>query len=256
VAPEIFRRLGAHVTVVADAPDGRNINAGCGSTHMQALAQMMPQADHDIGFAFDGDGDRVLAVDRLGAVIDGDELLALAALHLRERGRLSGDGVVVTVMTNFGFHQAMERAGLSVASTNVGDRYVLEELRQRGWTLGGEQSGHMIEMGFNRTGDGIASALLTLEALGGRDLSERAAMARLPQRLVSVRVRDRSALENAPAVAEAVRSAADSLAGRGRVLVRSSGTEPLVRVMVEAPSEDEADRLCEQLVAAVQRDLA
>jgi phosphoglucosamine mutase len=256
VAPEIFRRLGANVTVVADAPDGRNINAGCGSTHMQALAQVVPQGGHDIGFAFDGDGDRVLAVDRLGAVVDGDELLALAALHLSERGRLSGDGVVVTVMTNYGFHRAMERAGLSVASTNVGDRYVLEELRQRGWTLGGEQSGHMIEMGFNRTGDGIASALLTLEALGGRDLSERAAMARLPQRLVNVRVRDRSALEHAPAVAEAVRSAADSLAGRGRVLVRPSGTEPLVRVMVEAPSEDEANQLCEQLVAVVQRDLA
>jgi phosphoglucosamine mutase len=256
VAPEIFRRLGANVTVVADAPDGRNINAGCGSTHMQALAQVVPQGGHDIGFAFDGDGDRVLAVDRLGAVVDGDELLALAALHLSERGRLSGDGVVVTVMTNYGFHRAMERAGLSVASTNVGDRYVLEELRQRGWTLGGEQSGHMIEMGFNRTGDGIASALLTLEALGGRDLSERAAMARLPQRLVNVRVRDRSALEHAPAVAEAVRSATDSLAGRGRVLVRPSGTEPLVRVMVEAPSEDEANQLCEQLVAVVQRDLA
>jgi phosphoglucosamine mutase len=256
VAPEIFRRLGANLTVVADAPDGRNINAGCGSTHMQALAQMVPQGGHDIGFAFDGDGDRVLAVDRLGAVVDGDELLALAALHLRERGRLSGAGVVVTVMTNYGFHRAMERAGLSVASTNVGDRYVLEELRQRGWTLGGEQSGHIIEMGFNRTGDGIASALLTLEALGGRDLSERAAMARLPQRLVNVRVRDRNALEHAPAVAEAIRSAADSLAGRGRVLVRPSGTEPLVRVMVEAPSEDEADQLCEQLVAVVQRDLA
>ena len=150
----------------------------------------------------------------------------------------------------------MERAGLRVATTNVGDRYVLEELRQRGWTLGGEQSGHMIEMGFNCTGDGIASALLTLEALGGRDLSERAAMARLPQRLVSVRVRDRDALEHAPAVAEAVRSAADSLAGRGRVLVRPSGTEPLVRVMVEAPSEDEAHQLCEQLAAVVQRDLA
>src|SRR2546421_4197296 len=175
VAPEIFRRLGANVTVVADAPDGRNINAECGSTHVHALAAMVPQGGHDIAFAFDGDGDRVLAVDRLGAVVDGDELLALAALHLRDRGRLSGDGVVVTVMTNYGFHSAMERAGLSVATTNVGDRYVLEELRQRGWTLGGEQSGHMIEMGFNRTGDGIASALMTLEALDGRDLSGRAA---------------------------------------------------------------------------------
>jgi phosphoglucosamine mutase len=164
--------------------------------------------------------------------------------------------VVVTVMTNYGFHRAMEQAGVSVATTNVGDRYVLEELRRRGWNLGGEQSGHMIEMGFNRTGDGIAGALLALEALQGRDLSERAAMARLPQRLVNVRVRDRDALEHAPAVAEGIRSAADGLAGRGRVLVRSSGTEPLVRVMVEAPSEDEAEELCERLAALVQRELA
>jgi phosphoglucosamine mutase len=256
VAPEIFRRLGADVTVVADAPDGRNINADCGSTHVQALAEIVARGGHAIGFAFDGDGDRVLAVDRVGAVVDGDELLALAALHMRERGRLSGDGVVVTVMTNYGFHRAMQQAGVAVATTNVGDRYVLEELRQRGWALGGEQSGHIIDMGFNRTGDGIASALLTLEALAGRDLSQRAAMERLPQRLVNVRVRDRDALEHAPAVAEAVRSTEEGLAGRGRVLVRPSGTEPLVRVMVEAPSEDEAQELCERLAALVQRDLA
>jgi phosphoglucosamine mutase len=256
VAPEIFRRLGAHVTVLADAPDGRNINADCGSTHLHALARAVPAGGHDIGFAFDGDGDRVLAVDRAGAFVDGDELLALAAVHLRRDGRLSGDGVVVTVMTNYGFHSAMAQAGVAVATTNVGDRYVIEELRERGWILGGEQSGHIIDMGFNRTGDGIASALLTLEALAGRDLSERDAMVRLPQRLVNVRVRDRDALEHAPAVAEAVRSTADGLAGRGRVLVRPSGTEPLVRVMVEAPSEDEAQQLCERLAALVQRELA
>jgi phosphoglucosamine mutase len=256
VAPAIFTRLGARVTAIADAPDGRNINAGCGSTHVHVLADLVRQGGHAIGFAFDGDGDRVLAVDRAGAVVDGDELLALAALHLRERGRLSGDGVVVTVMTNYGFHSAMAQAGVAVATTNVGDRYVLEELRRREWTLGGEQSGHIIDMGFNHTGDGIASALLTLEALAGRDLSERAAMTRLPQRLVSVRVRDRTALEHSPTVADAVRSAADALAGRGRVLVRPSGTEPLVRVMVEAPSEEEAARLCDRLAELVQRELA
>jgi phosphoglucosamine mutase len=255
VAPEIFRRLGANVTAIAAQPDGRNINAGCGSTHVQALAEAVRAQDHAIGFAFDGDGDRVLAVDRAGAVVDGDELLALAALHLAERDRLSGPGVVVTVMTNYGFHSAMEQAGIAVASTAVGDRYVLEELRRRRWRLGGEQSGHIIDMDFNCTGDGIASALLTLEALGGRDLTERAAIARLPQRLVSVRVRDRDALEHAPAVSEAVRRAGEKLAGRGRVLVRPSGTEPLVRVMVEAPSEDEAQQLCDGLAALVQRDL-
>jgi phosphoglucosamine mutase len=256
VAPEIFRRLGATVTVIADAPDGRNINAGCGSTHIDGLAERVVAGDHAIGFAFDGDGDRVLAVDRNGTVVDGDELLALATLHLRARGRLSGDGVMVTVMTNYGFHAAMEREGVSVGITNVGDRYVLEELRARGWTLGGEQSGHIIDMGFNRTGDGLASALLTLEALAGRDLSERDAMSKLPQRLVNVRVRDRGALENAAAVDAAVRDAEQQLRGRGRVLVRSSGTEPLVRVMVEAPIEQEADEVCSRLVAVVEQELA
>lgn len=255
VAPEIFRRLGAKVTVTAAKPDGRNINAGCGSTHVGALAELVVAGSHALGFAFDGDGDRVLAVDRRGEVVDGDELLALAALHLRDRGRLEGNGVVVTVMTNYGFHAAMEREGVSVASTSVGDRYVLEELRARGWVLGGEQSGHIIEMGFNRTGDGIASALLTLEALAGRDLCERDAMEKLPQRLVNVPVRDRDALERAQGVEDAIRSAALQLAGRGRVLVRPSGTEPLVRVMVEAPSEQEAADVCERLVALVRREL-
>jgi phosphoglucosamine mutase len=256
VAPEIFRRLGANVTVIADAPDGRNINAGCGSTHVHALAERMHGAPHALGFAFDGDGDRVLAVDGSGDVVDGDELMALAALHLRDAGGLTGNGVVVTVMTNYGFHAAMSQAGVKVATTSVGDRYVLEELRARGWRLGGEQSGHIIDMRFNRSGDGIASALLTLEALAGRDLRERSAMAKLPQRLVNVRVRDRDALQRARGVDEAVRSAADALAGRGRVLVRPSGTEPLVRVMVEAPSDEEAQQLCDRLVEVVQRELA
>ena len=255
IAPEIFRRLGARVSVIAAAPDGRNINAGCGSTHVHALAEQVVAGGHALGFAFDGDGDRVLAVDRRGQVVDGDELMALAALHLRERDRLSGNGVAVTVMTNYGFHSAMERAGVAVASTNVGDRYVLEELRARGWVLGGEQSGHIIEMGFNRTGDGIASALLTLEALGGSDLSERDAMAKLPQRLENVKVRDRDALAGARAVEDAVRDAQRSLEGRGRVLVRPSGTEPLVRVMVEAPTDSEAEQVCSQLVELVRREL-
>jgi phosphoglucosamine mutase len=256
VGPEIFRRLGAKVTVTADAPDGRNINAGCGSTHVQALAGRMTGEGHAVGFAFDGDGDRVLAIDRRGGVVDGDELMALAALHLRDAGRLAGNGVAVTVMTNYGFHSAMARAGVDVAVANVGDRYVLEELRARGWALGGEQSGHIIDMGFNRTGDGLAGALLTLEALAGRDLAERDAMAKLPQRLVNVRVRDRGALEQATDVRAAVSAADEALAGRGRVLVRPSGTEPLVRVMVEAPSEQEADEVCNRLVTLVERELA
>jgi phosphoglucosamine mutase len=256
VAPEIFRRLGATVNVVADSPDGRNINAGCGSTHVRELAGQVLAGGHAVGFAFDGDGDRVLAVDGAGEVVDGDELMALAALHLKRTGRLAGGGVAVTVMTNYGFHAAMRDADIAVASTKVGDRYVLEELRARGWVLGGEQSGHIIDIGFNRSGDGIASALLALEALGGAPLSARDAMHKLPQRLVNVRVRDREALEHADAVADAVRAADDALSGRGRVLVRPSGTEPLVRVMVEAPTDTEADEVCARLVALVERELA
>jgi phosphoglucosamine mutase len=255
VAPEIFRRLGAHVEAVAAEPDGRNINDGVGSTHVERLAERMGEGGFDAAFAFDGDGDRVLAVDRRGTVVDGDELIALAALHLRERGRLPGDGVAVTVMTNYGFHQAMEAAGVNVATTPVGDRHVLAELLERDWALGGEQSGHIIDTGFVPSGDGIAAALLTLEALGERDLAGRDAMTKLPQRLVNVPVADREALEGAEAVWEAVEEESRGLEGRGRVLVRPSGTEPLVRVMVEAPDEAECERVTQRLVDVVERDL-
>jgi phosphoglucosamine mutase len=252
-APEIFRRLSANVTAIADTPDGRNINEGCGSTHVDALAKQVADGGHDVGFAFDGDGDRVLAVDRNGVVVDGDELIALAALHLRDAGRLPGNGVAVTVMTNYGFHSAMREHGIEVATTQVGDRYVLEELRARGWTLGGEQSGHIIDTGFVPSGDGIASALLALESLKGGDLVERDAMSKLPQRLVNVKVSDRDAAMGSDEVAQAVSEASDALEGRGRVLVRPSGTEQLVRVMVEAPDADEADAVCARLVAVVER---
>lgn len=249
VAPEVFRRLGADVTAVGDEPDGRNINDGVGSTHVDALAGQVAEGGFDIGFAFDGDADRVLAVDRTGEVVDGDELIALAALHLNGQGRLGG-GVAVTVMTNYGFHTAMREAGVEVAVTDVGDRYVLEALLERGWSLGGEQSGHIIDTGFVPSGDGIASALLTLEALGGDDLTERSAMARLPQRLVNVKVADKAAA--LAAVEQAAASEGEALDGRGRVLVRASGTEELVRVMVEAPDEDECASVCDRLVAVVE----
>ncbi len=254
-APEIFRRLGAHVDAIADEPDGRNINDGCGSTHVEALAERVRDGAYDAGFAFDGDGDRVLAVDRAGAIVDGDELIALAALHLRAQDRLPGGGVAVTVMTNYGFHTAMATAGIEVATTSVGDRYVLEALRERGWSLGGEQSGHIVELGFAPSGDGIASALLTLEALQDGDLAERHAMEKLPQKLVNVRLPDRAAVERAAAgedMVAAVEREQDALSGRGRVLVRASGTEPLLRVMVEAPSVEEADAVCGRLVERAQ----
>ncbi|CAB4931959.1 unannotated protein [freshwater metagenome] len=249
VGPEIFRRLGADVTVIGGEPDGRNINEGVGSTHVDILAAAVVEGGHDIGFAFDGDGDRVLAADAAGRVIDGDELIALVALHRHRSGRLDG-GVAVTVMTNYGFHRAMADAGVEVCTTAVGDRYVLEALRERGWTLGGEQSGHIIDMGFVASGDGIASALLALEALGDRDLADSPAMTRLPQRLVNVAVADRDAAM--AAVAEAAAEEGAGLDGRGRVLVRPSGTEQLVRVMVEAPEVDECEAVCRRLVALVR----
>ncbi len=256
VAPEIFTRLGADVDLIAAEPDGRNINANCGSTHVHDLASRVRVGGHHAGFAFDGDGDRVLAVDSTGAVVDGDELIAVAAVHLRQQGRLLGDGVAVTVMTNYGFHAAMRDAGIEVVTTGVGDRYVLQALRERRWSLGGEQSGHIIEMGFNATGDGIASALLVLEALGGRSLADRDGMKKLPQKLVNVVIGDRSAFDGADAVHAAIDREAQSLEGRGRVLVRPSGTESLVRVMVEAPSAEEADAVCERLVEVVRAEIA
>jgi phosphoglucosamine mutase len=254
-APEMFRRLGAELEVMADQPDGRNINHGCGSTHLDAVIERVASGTYDLAFAFDGDGDRVLAVDRTGVVVDGDELIALAAIDLRQRDRLVGNGVVVTVMTNFGFHTAMATAGVKVAITAVGDRYVLDELRRRGWALGGEQSGHIIELGFGPSGDGIASALLTLEALGGRDLGDRDAMEKLPQRLVNIRAVDRVVVSTAmrdAAVGNAIEREQAALGGRGRVLVRASGTEPLIRVMVEAPSQGETDDVCGRLTEVVK----
>jgi phosphoglucosamine mutase len=254
-APAIFERLGAEVELMGVEPDGRNINDGCGSTHIEPLAERVATSEAEIGFAFDGDGDRVLAVDGNGRVHDGDELIALAARGMAERGELSG-GVVVTVMSNFGFHQAMEEAGIEVAVTQVGDRYVIDEMQRRGWSLGGEQSGHIIASDFVSTGDGIAAALTTMRELGDRRLEDAVPMRKLPQVLVNVEVADREAVRGAAAVWEAVERESDGLGGRGRVLLRPSGTEPLVRVMVEAPSAEEAEAVCERLVGVVRRELA
>jgi phosphoglucosamine mutase len=184
--------------------------------------------------------------------------VALAAVHLRGAGRLPGNGVAVTVMTNYGFHTAMAQAGVEVATTAVGDRYVLDELRKRGWGLGGEQSGHIIDLGFGPSGDGIASALLTLEALQGGDLAERDVMQKLPQRLVNIRAADRAAQSTAmedPDVQQAIEREDEALRGRGRVLVRASGTEPLIRVMVEAPTAAETDEVCRRLSRVVETAL-
>jgi phosphoglucosamine mutase len=254
-APAIFERLGAEVELVGVEPDGRNINAGCGSTHVEALAERLAASEAEVGFAFDGDGDRVLAADGSGRVHDGDELIALAAKGMAARGELRG-GVVVTVMSNYGFHRAMEEAGIEVAVTQVGDRYVIDEMGKRGWLLGGEQSGHIIASDFVATGDGIAAALMTMRELGERRLEDAVPMEKLPQVLVNVKVADREAIEDAAAVWAAVERENEALGGRGRVLLRPSGTEPLVRVMAEAPSAEEAEAVCERLAGLVREELA
>jgi phosphoglucosamine mutase len=254
-APAIFERLGAAVELLGVEPDGRNINAGCGSTHIEALAERVAASEAEIGFAFDGDGDRVLAVDGAGRVHDGDELIALAARGMAARGELSG-GVVVTVMSNFGFHRAMREAGIEVAVTQVGDRYVIDEMCRRRWPLGGEQSGHIICSDFVSTGDGIAAALMTMRELGEARLADAVPMEKLPQVLINVAVAEREAVEGATALWEAVERESEALEGRGRVLLRPSGTEPLVRVMVEAPSGEEAETVAGRLAALVRSELA
>jgi phosphoglucosamine mutase len=253
-APLIFERLGATVDVVANEPDGVNINRDCGSTHLDPLIGLMTQGGHDVGFAFDGDGDRMLAVDRNGRVLDGDDLIAHGAVHLNERGELGG-GVAVTVMSNYGFHRAMEKLGIEVATTPVGDRYVADELVKRGWMVGGEQSGHVIDRRFTPSGDGIASALLLLESLGGGELSDAQVVEKLPQATINVRVVDRDGLDQASAIWQAVEDESRLLEGRGRVLVRPSGTEPVVRVMAEAPSADECKTVTSRLAEVVEREL-
>jgi phosphoglucosamine mutase len=255
-AADILQAAGADVVAVLSAsPDGLNINDGCGSTDPSALAAAVVDHQADAGLAFDGDADRVIAVDDQGRVVDGDRLLALFAYDLSRRDLLAGDTVVVTVMTNLGFHQAMSAAGIHVHQTPVGDRYVLEALDAHAWSLGGEQSGHIIFRRLATTGDGVLSGLLLLDLLArsqGR-LSELAgaAMVRLPQVLTNVRVRDHAGLSDASVVWDTVRQVEAELGGAGRVLLRPSGTERLVRVMVEAPTESTARHAVDRLAAAV-----
>jgi phosphoglucosamine mutase len=250
-APLLFERLGADVETFACQPDGVNINAGVGSTHLQPLVDRLRAGGHEIGFAFDGDGDRVLAVDAGGTMVDGDELIAQIAVDLNRKDELAGNGVAVTVMTNYGFHTAMQEAGIEVATTDVGDRHVVDELTKRGWALGGEQSGHIVDMRLTPSGDGIAAALMTLEALGGGELRSGAVMKRIPQVMRNVPVADRDALVSAAGVWEAVEGESAALEGRGRVLVRPSGTEPVVRVMAEAPTQEECEAVVSRLSEVV-----
>lgn len=255
VAPEVFRALGADTVVIHDTPDGRNINDQCGATHTASLAAAVMAHGAALGLAFDGDGDRVIAVDHLGNVVDGDRLIALAALLLREEGALHHDTVVVTVMSNLGFHKAMAAAGIHVATTAVGDRYVLEALDAGGFSVGGEQSGHIIYRDLATTGDGLLAGLRLAQYVHGhhRPLAELAAevMTSYPQVLVNVRVRDRHP-RAAEEMAAEIATAEASLAGDGRILVRASGTEPLIRVMVEAATQPLAQKVADDLAAVVR----
>lgn len=262
VAPELFRRLGARVTVIHDAPDGLNINRGCGSTHPEALQEAVVREGAHAGLAFDGDADRVIAVDERGGVVDGDRMLAVAGLHLKRRGRLPHDTVVATVMSNLGLERALEAEGIRLHRTRVGDRYVLEAMREGGYVLGGEQSGHVIFLEHATTGDGILTGaqLLSILRASGRPLSELAGVVRrYPQVLVNVEVAGNGRLADRlagnAAVREAIAAAEGALEGRGRVLVRPSGTEPLVRVMVEGEDEPRVRAAAEDLAAAIRRAL-
>jgi phosphoglucosamine mutase len=247
IAPEAFERLGAGVTTIGSDPDGSNINVGCGATDLGALQAAVTGAGADLGVAFDGDGDRMLAVDASGAVVDGDQILAILMLHL------GVDLVAVTVMANLGLHRLAEQRGIRVVTTSVGDRYVLEALRREGGLLGGEQSGHIIYLRDHVTGDGLAAALLLCGALEGRTLEEAAAvMQRYPQVKENIRVAKR---EVPAAVEEAVERLNERLDGKGRVLVRPSGTEPLIRVLAEAESAAEAEEACATISALVSREL-
>jgi phosphoglucosamine mutase len=259
VGPEVFRRLGATVVSIHDAPDGLNINENCGSTHLADLQKAVVANGADVGFAFDGDADRCLAVDSAGEIVDGDQILAILALAGREAGWLERDTVVATVMSNLGFLRAMEQAGITVQQTSVGDRYVLEAMRAGGFTLGGEQSGHVILSRHASTGDGVLTAVHVAARMAQtqRSLTDLAAvMTRLPQVLVNVPDVDKSRAESDQGVADAVREAEATLAGSGRVLLRPSGTEPLVRVMVEAPTEAQARETADRIAGVVRANLA
>jgi phosphoglucosamine mutase len=255
VAPAAFRAAGADVVVVAAEPDGTNINAGCGSTHPAGLQDAVVVAGADAGLAFDGDADRVVAVAGDGALVDGDRILAICAADLHRRGRLRGDAVVLTVMSNLGLRQALAGLDIATVETPVGDRYVLEAMEQGGLVLGGEQSGHIIFRDLATTGDGVLTGLVLLDAVArsGQPLGAlaAAAMTRLPQVLRNVAAPADAAA--APAVAAAVASAEAELGETGRVLLRPSGTEPLVRVMVEAPTEGQAAAVADRLSAAVRQ---
>ncbi|MGF9891778.1 phosphoglucosamine mutase [Priestia megaterium] len=254
VAPTLFESLGATVHVLSASPDGVNINVECGSTHPEELQRKVVELKADLGLAFDGDADRLIAVDETGDVVDGDQILYICAKALRIKGKLANQTVVSTVMSNFGFQKALKELGVNSVQTSVGDRYVLEEMMKKGYTLGGEQSGHIIFLDLNTTGDGILSALQLANIVKESSMSITELLSgfkKYPQQLVNVKVKDKKAWESHPAIRNAIKEAENALADNGRVLVRASGTENLVRVMVEADNSE----LVNSLVTSIAREI-
>ncbi|MFF2886093.1 phosphoglucosamine mutase [Paenibacillus sp. NPDC057967] len=258
LAPAIFRELGADVTTVGAEPDGRNINAGVGSTHPEYLREKVLEHGADLGLSFDGDADRLIAIDGKGEEVDGDYILCIVGDRLKREGKLAQDTIVTTVMANIGFFKGTESIGLKTAKTAVGDRYVMEEMRRGGYNLGGEQSGHVIFLDYITTGDGILTALQLVEtvAASGKKLGElKGLMRKFPQQLVNVRVADKSLYNGNTAIEEAVKQVEAELGDNGRVLVRPSGTESLIRVMAEGPDKDQVEAYVDQIANVVKREL-
>jgi phosphoglucosamine mutase len=259
IAPQLFRDLGFDVQAIGVEPNGRNINLDCGSTHLAGLATAVVAAKARLGVAFDGDGDRALFVDHEGRIVDGDAILLMAAIHMHGRGKLPGPAVVATVMSNIGLEIALRDRGIEMVRTSVGDKYVMEEMVKRGFTLGGEQSGHVIFSEHLFTGDGLATALNVLRIMAdtGKELSElSAALVTYPQVLVNVRVKQKADLQQVPAIADAMRKVEEHLAGHGRLLVRYSGTEPLLRIMLEGKDDTEITAWANQIAGIVKEHLA
>ena len=250
VGPKILRQLGAEVVAINVTPTGTNINDNAGSTHLEGLQEAVLREGAQVGIANDGDADRCLMVDEKGQVLDGDQIMLLCGLHLKEQGKLKENMIVGTVMSNIGFHKAAKELGMQTCSTAVGDRYVLEKMLANGYSIGGEQSGHVIFLDYNSTGDGLLTAVQTLSIMKekGKSLSELAGlMTKYPQLLVNVRVLTKAGWETNSAIQDVIREAEDELGSNGRILVRPSGTEPLIRVMAEGPDQDQLDELCNRI---------
>ena len=255
IGPYLFGDLEAEVLTIGNSPDGENINSGVGSTHPEALVAYVKEKGADIGLSFDGDGDRLIAIDENGEVVDGDQLLYIIGKYMKQEGMLKQDMIVSTVMSNLGFHKALETQGIKSVTTAVGDRYVVEEMRKNGYNLGGEQSGHIVNLDYNTTGDGLLTGLLLTNIVrkSGKPLSVLAGeMKKFPQVLVNVKVSDKQTVMNHPRLTEIMQKIKTEMNGDGRLLVRPSGTEPLIRVMAEAATEQLCQKYVDQIVTVIQ----